>query len=299
MTFISTDPRATLAPVTQAAVAEPGFHLFNDSSRVSRSNAGSSTWVVRAQNLVLEYVDLIAGDHLRASAEPDECVVFTPLDQAGIEVRWQDQVAVLQERGLVAVPPGDHTVVATRNTHVVRLFTTTDAARVRLTMNAEDYTQRHPRVAPLGLWPAPHGQESLRRYVTVDAGLDPKRFGNIYRTRAFMVNWLSTDTAPRDPEKLSPHSHDDFEQISLAVEGEYVHHIRTPWTPRQSTWRPDFHEHMGSPSVAIIPPPTIHTSQSVGKGRNALIDIFAGPRMDFSRKPGWVLNAADYPMPQD
>ena len=63
-------------------------------------------------------------------------------------------------------------------------------------------------------------------------------------------------------------------------------------------WRSDEHEVRGSPSLAVIPPPVIHTSQPVDWGLNELIDIFSPPQMDFSLKPDWVLNAADYPMPQ-
>ena len=128
---------------------------------------------------------------------------------------------------------------------------------------------------------------ALQRHVVVVAQVVHAQHLALFRRRE----------APRDTAKLSPHSHADFEQASLLLEGDYVHHLRWPWGPDMSQWRPDEAGEVGSPSVLIIPAKVVHTSRNVGPKRSWLIDVFGPPRMDFSSKPGMVCNEADYPMP--
>ncbi|GAA3290213.1 hypothetical protein GCM10020295_04040 [Streptomyces cinereospinus] len=177
---------------------------------------------------------------------------------------------------------------------MLRVFSVFASSVLERADNAARYESPDPAVAPLRRWtpaampsvPAVHRMSEVPE--------DPARLGRIFRTAHLMVNWFPRQVGPRDPERLSPHVHEDFEQGSVTLAGDFVHHFRTPWTPRLSEWREDAHTRCHSPSVAVIPPGVIHTTRAVGAGDHDLVDVFAPPRADFLGQ-GWVLNADDYP----
>src|SRR3546814_6658488 len=89
-----------------------------------------------------------------------------------------------------------------------------------------------------------------------------------------MVKHFPVAEEPRDPNKMSPHHHDDFEQCSLTLQGDFMHYIRWPWTVNKAIWRDDAKIRCSAPSITIIPPPAIHTSQALAPAPCHLIDIF-------------------------
>ncbi|GAA3565484.1 hypothetical protein GCM10022222_56530 [Amycolatopsis ultiminotia] len=285
------DPRSALATAT-APRPDSGAAIAAAQYLDLRANE-----VVRAQNVILVHTDAHAGDDLdNGTLEGELAIVVTGASPA-FTVVSKDGATRVDEPGLVVVPPGASRISVEADGPLVRLIEATEVQWRDRPANAAAYAEDHPRVALLKRWPEPVGEPRVRFYPLSQVPADPKRFGRIFRTRSFMVNFLPEQDGPRDPHKLSPHSHDDFEQLSLAVQGEYLHHIRTPWLNDRETWREDEHVRIGSPSVTVIPPPTVHTSEASDPGVNQLIDIFSPPRVDFSEKPGWVLNADDYPMP--
>lgn len=260
---------------------------------------GSSTWYFRGHNFVLAYTTLAAGDVLERGDQPDEYVVILPYEEGNVEVRASGEVESVSGRAVVMVPPGDSEIAGVDACTVVRLFSCRSTDMMDKARNRDSYAQPHPNVKPFEPWPDPPEGYRIRPYRLADLKVtqDAIRPGQIVRCTTFMVNFLAPRLGPRDPNTLSPHHHEDFEQCSLAVEGEYIHHLRTPWSRRRSEWREDRHLRCGSPSVTVIPPPMIHTSEAVGSGTNQLIDIFCPPRLDFSLTPGRVLNEDTYPLP--
>ena len=297
--YNATDPRASLAsakPGTAAtAFAGAEYAKFHETAP-REDDANGKTWYARGQNFIIAHSEAKPGASFSRKGQIDEYVVLLPNRDSSAEIAWNGEKHALPGYSLAFVPPGDSTVSLPKGGRVVRMFTTRSADLATLCQNAASYATAHPNIPRFAAWPEPKGGHKVRSY-TLDVPDEPGRFGRIWRCTTFMVNYLPAQLGPRDVTKLSPHYHDDFEQCSLALEGSFMHHIRWPWTPDLNAWRPDDHELCGAPSIAVIPPPAIHTSRGMDKATNQLVDIFCPPRLDFSQKPGWVLNADDYPLP--
>ena len=297
--YNSSDPRSSLATAkagsaaTDFAAAE--YLKFYDISP-QEDDANGRTWLGRGQNFVIAHSDTKPGASFARTAQLDEYAVLLPDVKSPATITWQGETVTVAGYALVFVPPGDSVVRMPEGGRVVRMFSTRSKDLADVCVNAGAYGEQHPNIPPFEPWPEPKGGYRVRSY-SLDVPEEPGRFGRIWRCTTLMVNVLPQERGPRDTTRLSPHYHEDFEQCSLVLEGSYTHHIRWPWTPDLRAWRADDHELCAAPSVTVIPPPAIHTSRGMDEGVNQLVDIFSPPRVDFSQKPGWVLNADDYPMP--
>ncbi|MET3905822.1 hypothetical protein ABID59_000143 [Bradyrhizobium sp. S3.3.6] len=299
--YHSTDPRAALtaAPAkdasnpTQFAGAE--YAKFYETSPVEEKD-GAKSWYARGQNFIIAYSDAHKGAVFNRTGQIDEYVLLLSDPGAGAEISWGNQRIAVGGHSITFVPPGNSSILLLGPAKIIRMFTTKSKDLAALCSNAESYASAHPNLPAFEPWPEPSAGPKIRSY-SLDVPPSPGRFGRIWRGSTFMVNFLDPKNGPRDPSKMSPHHHDDFEQCSLALAGTFIHHMRWPWTPDMGKWREDTHESCGSPSIAVIPPHAIHTSQAMDPGLNLLVDVFCPPRMDFSTKPGWVLNSDEYPLP--
>lgn len=297
--YNSSDPRTSLATAksgptaTEFSAAE--YLKFYD-MRPSQEDANGKTWLGRGQNFVIAYSESQPGAAFGRDAQVDEYVVLLPDRESSATITWEGRTETVAGYSIAFVPPGASTVSMPDGGRLVRMFTTRSDDLASACANADAYASQHPNIPPFEAWPEPRGGFKVRSY-SLDVPAQPGRFGRIFRCTTFMVNCLPEEQGPRDTTRLSPHYHDDFEQCSLALQGTYTHHIRWPWTADLGAWRADEHEQCGSPSITVIPPPAIHTSRGMEQGVNQLVDIFSPPRVDFSQKHGWVLNADDYPVP--
>ena len=300
--FKDKDPRADLfaaasKPNPTGLIAEEQLAEFYNSSP-DHTAPGERTWFLRGCNFVLAYSELEPGTVLARKSQSDEYVLYLANQNHTATVAWDGVTTEVAGASVTFIPPGDSRITFPIGGSAVRLFTIASKDLVEMAPNAHAYDKSRDHIPPFQSWPEPAGGWKVRSY-SLDVPDEPGRFGRIFRCTTFMVNALPAQTGPRDPAKMSPHHHDDFEQCSLAVAGRFTHHLRWPWTTDMKDWRQDKAIEVGSPSALVIPPPVIHTTRATSEDQNDLVDIFCPPRMDFSLKTGWVLNADDYPLPHN
>lgn len=295
--YESDDPRSRLTTAgdgkAASAFGSATYARFHEMEPQERQG-NARNWYVRGQNFVICYSEAEAGAVFERSAQSDEYVLLLPDEGTSALVEANGETRQIGGFTVTMVPPGDSRITLSTGGRVVRLISTRSVDIAALASNAQTYAGPHPQVPPFEGWPEPEDGFRIRSY-SLDVPEEEGRFGKIFRCTTFMVNVFPPQHGPRDPAKLSPHHHDDFEQCSLVLGGVYEHHLRWPWTANKAEWREDEHERCGTPSVCVIPPRVIHTSGAVDPGVNLLVDIFAPPREDFSDMKGWVLNAGDYP----
>lgn len=292
------DPRKTLAK------SDVKLEVFNKSHYGKFyeelpliNNEDEKTWLHRGQNFLVAYSELKKNSQLKRISQVDEYVVILHDAASKVLVQWENEEQVIEGEKVIFVPAGESRIQVLENTILTRLFTNNNQDLVDIAQNKDEYAIDHHHIPRFEPWPDPIDGFKIRSY-DLNVAPDGKRFGSIYRCTTFMVNALDPYVGRRDATKLSPHDHDDFQQCSLAIEGEFIHHLRWPWTTNKNNWLDDEHELCKTPSIAIIPPGAIHTSEASGEGSNRLVDVFSPPRIDFSIQEGWVLNADEYPIPK-
>ncbi len=260
---------------------------------------GTKHWITRAANFVVVVSEAKAGAVLERSSQADEYMtLLMPGAAATLEAKG-DRIETSGD-SLTILPPGLSRITMKSAGMIARVFSNKATDLAAAAGNAEIYADGAPEVTPITPWPEPVGGFKLRHYdlARYDSP-DPSPLKmRVFRSTNLMINIFLPWTKRRDETRLSPHSHDDFEQVSLGLKGGFRHHLRYPWTPDLTAWRDDEHEtYETSPSVLVIPARVIHTTQDIGNGTTWLVDVFGPPRMDFSSRPGFVLNADDYPIP--
>lgn len=279
---------------TAEAIRPPSLIEF--SRHETQAPAQPHRWTARGQNFAVTYLEASAACAPQEFASGDELML---LNIGGpLEVEGGRQSLTAPSRSICILPPGTWRLTpaaGSRCTIIQSLRGDKDAPG---SVNDAAYAAPDPRIAPVGTPYQRLGDGSKAQVLLIDevkAPADKPRL-KMLQTSTLSINWVEYE-GPRNRTQLSPHSHASFEQGSLGLEGDFVHHLRSPWGENADLWQEDRHAQLASPSLMVVPVGLVHTSEGVGPGHHLLIDVFSPPRADFIAR-GWVANAGDYAAPQ-
>ena len=253
------------------------------------SALGSEWWTFRGVNLIVSCRNLVDGEKIEWRDQADEYGILLSPDSRIKIAAHGDNFEVVGP-AVIMVPAGTSTCQVVGDGFAAFVFSTSNTSLLEECINAALYRDAEPTPGH----GASGGNQAVRVYEIDDSSVSGGAFGSMFTATGFMINWILPRHGPRALDDLSPHLHDDFEQITLTLKGDHVHHLRSPWGPDLTRWRPDVHQFTQGLSLTIVPAGTTHTSQALGAGENRIVDIFSQPRADWLRA-GWVRNVDDYP----
>lgn len=255
----------------------------------------TSIWYHRTQNGITVYLSGPAGSKYTRKGNPDESFVWSLF--TGVKVTAGETTIEGKAGSVFIVPPGDSVVELTEDGSAWLGFTSNAADLLDKCPNRSEYEPPLENIAPVTELGEPVDGYNLKHWDLNASPDGPRCF--VHRTAMSKFRWPFR-TQPRDPEKMSPHDHEDFEQNSLIMAGTVVHHMRRHWTRNSREWLPDEHQVVVAPAVAVSKPPDIHTTQAITSGATVgLIDYYVPARWDIVTTPGMVTNEGEYPIPSE
>jgi hypothetical protein len=249
----------------------------------------SPTAIARGQNFWVQWME---GPNPTQAHSTHE--IFLLLVDAGATVVAGNETREVPARSICVLPAGQVSVTLSGPGRAALIASSRTDISPDLVRNEADYAKADARIRPIGAAYERLTGRGVIQVIDIDAVKPPtgKPRLKMFQTETMSINWVEYD-GPRDRSQLSPHSHADFEQGSLAISGDFLHHLRVTWGGNANLWRDDLHLRAPSPSMLTVPVELVHTTEGVGDGPHLLIDVFAPPRDDFIGS-GWVANAADY-----
>ena len=257
----------------------------------SAAGASGVTRFCRTRSFLVAWTKVDDTRHAPLVADANEdCFLLLP--DTGADIACAGRLVRAPARSVVVLPPGESSVSLAAPGRCIHLFAPipaefADAPCVDAAMQIGAHRAMRPVLPALNRAAAHPGVLVYELDKFANSPGMPR--AKLFQTSTMSINWVEY-VGPRDRARLSPHFHTDFEQGSLALEGRFIHHLRTPWTADANAWVADEHVLCGRDTLAVIPPPIEHTTEGIGDERHILIDIFAPPRGDFIAK-GQVLNS--------
>lgn len=264
--------------------------LENGAQLIDFSAGGTERRFAIATNFIVEWVNPDAGE-VSIESETEMLVI---LPKGGTIITGTERF-VADAVSVGIIPPGCFSV-ETFKTAAIILATDRPDLDSQNAINAGQ--PKDKRVAPITAFarPEPLVEPLLLALDSIPVPPDNGRV-RFLQSATMSIN-IVVYSGPRDNTALSPHSHEDIEQGTLAITGNYIHHLRRPWSRNVKEWLADVHLDAGSETLLLIPPELIHTTEGVMANDHFMLDIFAPPRRDFIAK-NWMSNANDYLPPND